>query len=36
MVLGCYNGTDLMLGNISNEMRRIFVVTAMAVILWFE
>ena len=31
MNLGCHNGTDLMLGIISNEMRRIFVVSAMKV-----
>ena len=29
MVLGYYSGTDLMLRNITNELRRTFVVTAM-------
>jgi hypothetical protein len=36
MVLRYYSGTDFMLGNVSNEMRRIFVVTAMTVIVWVE
>jgi hypothetical protein len=36
MFLGCYSGTDLMLGNVSIEMGRIFVFTAMTVSLWFE
>jgi len=36
MVHVYYNGTDIMLRNVTNQMRLIFMFTAMTFSLWFE